>query len=100
MTVPLITDYAHGISAIDAQFHRPKRAAIHLIAENGKLALVDTGTTFSVPGVVKALEEKNTAQIFKSLAYRSKYTTQIEEESNLKKKLSVNFTASLGGIFC
>ena len=34
--------------------------------------------------LVKALEEENTAQIFKALAYRSKYTNQIEEESNLK----------------
>ena len=61
MTVPLVTDYAHGISAIDAQFHRPRRAAIHLIVEHGRMALVDTGTTFSVPGVVKAIEEKNLA---------------------------------------
>ena len=55
----LITDYPHGISAIDAQFHRPKRAAIHLIVENGKMALVDTGTTFSIPGVVSVLNKKN-----------------------------------------
>ena len=34
--------------------------------------------------LVKALAEENTAQIFKALAYRSKYTNQIEEESNLK----------------
>lgn len=34
--------------------------------------------------LIKALEEENTAQIFKALAYRSKYTNQIEEESNLK----------------
>ncbi len=31
----------------------------------------------------KALAEENTAQIFKGLAYRSKYTNQIEEESSL-----------------
>ena len=34
--------------------------------------------------LVKALAEENTAQIFKALAYRSNYTNQIEEESNLK----------------
>lgn len=61
MTSSLVTDYAHGISAIDAQFHRPMRAAIHLIEEKGRIALVDTGTTFSIPGVVSVLEEKNFA---------------------------------------
>lgn len=59
MTASLVTDYPVGISAIDAQFHRPKRAAIHLIEENGKMALVDTGTTFSIAGVVSVLNDKN-----------------------------------------
>ncbi|SFK96810.1 Glyoxylase, beta-lactamase superfamily II [Nitrosomonas aestuarii] len=61
MTSSLSTDFTHGISAIDAQFHRPQRAAIHLIEENGKMALVDTGTAFSIPGVLSVLEEKNLA---------------------------------------
>jgi len=61
MTLSLVTDYPDGISAIDAQFHRPKRAAIHLIVENGKMALVDTGTTFSIPGVISVLQKKNLA---------------------------------------
>ncbi|WP_090333728.1 MBL fold metallo-hydrolase [Nitrosomonas sp. Nm51] len=59
MTISLVTDYEHGISAIDAQFHRPRRAAIHLIVENGKMALVDTGTSSSIAGVINAIEEKN-----------------------------------------
>lgn len=59
MTLPLTTDYDHGISAIDAQFHRPLRASIHLIIESGVAALVDTGTTFSIPGVIQVLNEKN-----------------------------------------
>lgn len=59
MTLPLTVDYDHGISAIDAQYHRPHRAAIHLIIENGVAALVDTGTTFSIPGVIQVLNEKN-----------------------------------------
>lgn len=61
MTTSLVTDYPDGISAIDAQFHRPKRAAIHLIVENGKMALVDTGTTSSIPDVISVLQEKNLA---------------------------------------
>ncbi|MCG7756925.1 MAG: MBL fold metallo-hydrolase [Nitrosomonas sp.] len=61
MSLPLVIDYEHGISAIDAQFHRPKRAAIHLIAEKGAAALVDTGTSFSIPGVIASLEHKHIA---------------------------------------
>jgi glyoxylase-like metal-dependent hydrolase (beta-lactamase superfamily II) len=59
MTFPLVTDYEHGISAIDAQFHRPKRAAIHLIVEKDMAALIDTGTSFSIPGVIESLQQKN-----------------------------------------
>ena len=61
MTISLVTDYKHGISAIDAQFHRPKRAAIHLLVEDGKAALIDTGTNSSIPGVLEALQQKNIA---------------------------------------
>lgn len=61
MSLPLVIDYEHGISAIDAQFHRPKRAAIHLIVEKGVAALVDTGTSFSIPGVIASLEHKGIA---------------------------------------
>lgn len=59
MPLPLVTDFEYGISAIDAQFHRPKRAAIHLLVEKGVAALVDTGTSFSIPGVVASLKHKN-----------------------------------------
>ncbi|PXW85472.1 glyoxylase-like metal-dependent hydrolase (beta-lactamase superfamily II) [Nitrosomonas sp. Nm84] len=61
MPLPLVTDYEHGISAIDAQFHRPKRAAIHLLVEKGAAALIDTGTSFSIPGVIESLKQKNIA---------------------------------------
>lgn len=61
MTLPNVIDYEYGISAIDAQFHRPRRAAIHLIVENGSAALIDTGTAFSIPGVVESLIQKSTA---------------------------------------
>ncbi|MEY3123444.1 MAG: hypothetical protein RI993_2269 [Pseudomonadota bacterium] len=59
--IPAITDYATGISVIDAQYHRPGRAAIHLLVENGVAALIDTGTRFSVPGVMAVLAQKNIA---------------------------------------
>ena len=56
-----VTDYDNGISAIDADYLRPGLAAIHLIRENGQAALVDTGTSSSVAGVMNALREKNLA---------------------------------------
>ncbi|ODT71544.1 MAG: MBL fold metallo-hydrolase, partial [Nitrosomonadales bacterium SCN 54-20] len=56
-----LTDYQDGISAIDADYLRPGLAAIHLIVENGKAALVDTGTSSSVPGVLEVLQKKNLA---------------------------------------
>ncbi len=61
MNSPNIIDYDFGITAIDAQYHRPGRAAIHLIVENGVAALIDTGTQFSVPGVMQVLQNKQLA---------------------------------------
>ncbi len=61
MILPRITDYDYGISTIDAQYHRPGLVAIHLIVEGDTAALVDTGTTFSVPGVIEVLRQKNIA---------------------------------------
>lgn len=61
MNLPNTIDYDSGISAIDAQYHRPGRAAIHLIVENGVAALVDTGTQFSVAGVMQVLQNKQLA---------------------------------------
>lgn len=59
MSLTLITDYEHDITAIDAHFHRPRRAAIHLLVEKGVAALIDTGTSFSIPAVVSSLKQKN-----------------------------------------
>jgi glyoxylase-like metal-dependent hydrolase (beta-lactamase superfamily II) len=61
MNSPNIIDYDFGITAIDAQYHRPGRAAIHLIVEKGVAALIDTGTQFSVPGVMQVLQNKQLA---------------------------------------
>jgi len=55
------TDFDHGISVIDADYVRPGQAAIHLIVEKGYAALVDTGTSFSVPGTMRVLADKNIA---------------------------------------
>ena len=53
------TDYDDGITAIDAHHIRPGLAAIHLLVEGDKAAIIDTGTNFSVPGVLDVLRQKN-----------------------------------------
>lgn len=53
-----IIDYAHGISAIDARFQRPRLNAIHLIVEGNRAALVDTASNHSAPLVLEALRGK------------------------------------------
>lgn len=52
---PTLFQYEHGISALDAQYERPMLAAIHLIVEDGRAAVVDTGTNHSVPATLAAL---------------------------------------------
>lgn len=47
--------YPDGIYAIDADYVRPQLAAVHLIVHAGRAALVDAGTSHSVPHVLGAL---------------------------------------------
>lgn len=57
--ITAVIDYDSGISTIDAGYLRPGMAAIHLIVENGKAALVDTGTASSIHNVMEVLSKKN-----------------------------------------
>lgn len=52
---PTLFHYDDGISALDAQYERPMLASIHLIVEDGRAAVVDTGTNHSVPAALTAL---------------------------------------------
>lgn len=54
-----LTDFDAGITAIDADYVRPRLAASHLIVDQGRAAFVDTGTTLSVPNLLGALEIKD-----------------------------------------
>ncbi len=49
--------HEHGIHTIDAGYLRPGLASIHLIAQAGHAALVDTGTRHSVPHILATLAE-------------------------------------------
>jgi len=54
--MPATSDLGHGIHAIDTGFVRPFFDASHLVVEQGRAAFVDVGTTFSVPGLLGALD--------------------------------------------
>jgi glyoxylase-like metal-dependent hydrolase (beta-lactamase superfamily II) len=55
--MPVLIPYDHDIFAIDAEYVRPRLAAIHLIHEAGRVAFFDTGTRNSLPSVEAALAE-------------------------------------------
>lgn len=57
----LFQDFEHGITTIDSRFVRPGLAAIHLLVEKGHAAIIDTGTNFSAPCVLKILHDKGLA---------------------------------------
>lgn len=61
MPFPAPIDHGHGIHAVDSGYVRANLDAIHLIAERGRAALVDTGTSRSVPRVLAALERLGVA---------------------------------------
>ncbi len=48
---------ASGVSVIDSGYFSNDFAAIYLIKENNKVAIIETGTSFSVSNVQKALEK-------------------------------------------
>ncbi len=50
-------EYGNGIIAFDAGYVRPILAAIHLIVDDGCVALIDTGSNDSLPNVLAALEK-------------------------------------------
>lgn len=49
-------DYGNGIVAFDAGYVRPILAAIHMVVENGRVAVIDTGSNDSLPNALAALE--------------------------------------------
>jgi len=51
--------YDDGVAAIDTEYVRPQLDASHLVIENGRAAFIDTGTNYSVPLLLAALEEQN-----------------------------------------
>lgn len=53
----VLSDYGNGLYAIDAEYNAPRIAAIHLIVENGRIALVDTAHNAAVPRVLEQMRK-------------------------------------------
>jgi hydroxyacylglutathione hydrolase len=53
-----VTDYEHGISAIDGGYIRPLLMAVHAIVEGDRAAIVDPGPNSAVPAILAALAAK------------------------------------------
>ncbi len=58
---PGIFDYGHGICAVDSVYDRRLQTAIHLLVEDGRAAVIDTGTSHAVPHVMAALAAQGVA---------------------------------------
>lgn len=55
MTQARCFDLGHGISLIDAGYHRPGMVGFYLLAEKGNAAVIDTGTSHSLPVLLETL---------------------------------------------
>ena len=53
-----VYDYGEGISAVDVLYERERLNAAHLVVEQGRAAVIDTGTAHGVPRVLAALAAK------------------------------------------
>lgn len=55
-------DYKNGIIAFDAGYVRPILAAIHMIVEKGRVAIIDTGSNDSLPNALEALKRRGLSE--------------------------------------
>ncbi|MBF0186878.1 MAG: MBL fold metallo-hydrolase [Magnetococcales bacterium] len=50
--------FDHGISLVDAMFHRPGCAACYIMESHGRVAIIETGTRYSVTHIFDGLQER------------------------------------------
>jgi glyoxylase-like metal-dependent hydrolase (beta-lactamase superfamily II) len=50
-----LMSYAHGLHAVDAEYVRPRLAAVYLMVQDGHAAIIETGTNQSVPRLLAGL---------------------------------------------
>jgi glyoxylase-like metal-dependent hydrolase (beta-lactamase superfamily II) len=56
LITPVLRDFGQGIYAIDSGYFRDEFDAIHLVVEQGRVAIIDTSTRYAVPRVMEALK--------------------------------------------
>jgi glyoxylase-like metal-dependent hydrolase (beta-lactamase superfamily II) len=56
-SLPRLTRFADGITAVDTEYVRPQMDASHVVAAGGRAAIVDTGPNTAVPLILAALDE-------------------------------------------
>jgi len=55
---PILVEYDAGITCIDAMYGYEGHACCYLMIQNGRAALIDTGTAHTVPHIIKTLQQK------------------------------------------
>lgn len=55
-SVPRLTMFADGITAVDTEYVRPQMDAAHIVVSGRRAAIVDTGPNTAVPLILAALE--------------------------------------------
>jgi len=62
-----VLDIADGIKVIDSGYIRQEMAAIYLLRQGDKIAIIETGTKYSIPKIRQAIEKEELD--FSSVAY-------------------------------
>ena len=60
-SLPRLTRFADGITAVDTEYVRPQMDASHVVVAGGRAAIVDTGPNTAVPLILAALDELGVA---------------------------------------
>jgi glyoxylase-like metal-dependent hydrolase (beta-lactamase superfamily II) len=61
-SLPRLTKFADGITAVDTEYVRPQMDAAHVVACGSRAAIVDTGPGTAVPLILSALSELGIAR--------------------------------------
>jgi glyoxylase-like metal-dependent hydrolase (beta-lactamase superfamily II) len=61
VSLPRLTRFADGITAVDTEYVRPQMDASHIVVSGGRAAIVDTGPNTAVPLILAALAELGVA---------------------------------------
>ena len=56
-SLPRLTKFADGITAVDTEYVRPQMDASHVVVAGTRAAIVDTGPNSAVPLILAALEQ-------------------------------------------